>query len=295
MDEILRINGVTKKYNQLTAVNNFSLTVKRGDVYGILGPNGSGKTTILSIVTGIIFANNGEYSWFDDGNNDALRKKIGSIVEVPNFYPYLSLKDNLKLVARIKELGDDDIERVLTLTNLINRADDRFYTLSLGMKQRLAIAATLLGDPEVLILDEPTNGLDPEGIAEVREIIIAQAAKGKTILLASHILYEVEKVCSHVAVLKEGNLLACGRVSELLVDDDLVFVSAEDIESLNSFVQHSDMVKNHSRDGNSFILTLKSGFSAGDLNKAAFEKKIVLTRLETKKKSLESQFLELVK
>lgn len=295
MDEILRINGVTKKYNQLTAVNNFSLTVKRGDVYGILGPNGSGKTTILSIVTGIIFANNGEYSWFGDGNNDALRKKIGSIVEVPNFYPYLSLKDNLKLVARIKELGDDDIERVLTLTNLINRADDRFYTLSLGMKQRLAIAATLLGDPEVLILDEPTNGLDPEGIAEVREIIIAQAAKGKTILLASHILYEVEKVCSHVAVLKEGNLLACGRVSELLVDDDLVFVSAEDIESLNSFVQHSDMVKNHSRDGNSFILTLKSGFSAGDLNKAAFEKKIVLTRLETKKKSLESQFLELVK
>jgi ABC-2 type transport system ATP-binding protein len=295
LEKVLEISNVTKRYPRITAVSDFSLTINKGETYGILGPNGSGKTTILSVVTGIIFPNNGSYSWFGNGHNDFLRKKIGSLVEVPNFYPYLSLAKNLEIVSLIKEIPINDIDRVLKITGLIDRKNDKFYSLSLGLKQRLAIAATLLGDPEVLILDEPTNGLDPEGIAEVRNILIEEGNKGKTIILASHILDEVEKICSHVAILKEGKLLANGNVNNLLSADEVVILESENIESLNSVLKDKNLAKWTKIENNTIKAGLAEGLTSKELNKFLFENNIILSRLEPEKDKLESQFLELVK
>jgi len=277
------------------AVKNLSLSVKQGNVFGILGPNGSGKTTTLSIITGVIQPGRGEYSWFGQKPVSQLRKRIGSLIEVPHFYPYLSLKRNLQIVALIKEVPFQDIDRVLQLTGLFERRTSAFITLSLGMKQRLALASVLLGDPEVLVLDEPANGLDPEGIAEVRVIIQQEAEKNKTIIMASHILDEVEKVCSHVVVLKKGESIAQGRVHELLAEDEPVIISAENLSALEEEIIRSGMTSSVTKENNDLIIILKKEYQARDLNEFAHSKGYVLSKLITKKKSLESQFLELVK
>ena len=295
MEQILKIQHLSKKYGHITALNDLSIEVGPGHVFGILGPNGSGKTTTLAIITGVIAQDSGTFSWFGKTPVPDIRKRIGSLIEVPNFYPYLDLRTNLLLVARIKEKPEGDIERVLKTTRLWERRKSRFDTLSLGMKQRLSLAAVLLGDPEVLVLDEPANGLDPEGIAEVRDIIIQEAGKNKTIIMASHILDEVEKVCSHVAVLKKGSTIAQGRVHELLVADDPVIVVCKDAEKLEEELIRSGMTLSVDRRGNELTLVLKPEFDAGDVNALAFRKKMLLTHLETRKKSLEAQFLELVK
>lgn len=293
--EVLQINNLHKNYGRIRAVDGISFQVNKGEVFGILGPNGSGKTTTLSIITGIIEQNNGDFNWFGKPADKYARKKIGSLIEVPNFYPYLSLERNLIIVADIKEVDHSDIDRVLKVVNLFERKNSRFDTLSLGMKQRLALAAVLLGDPEVLVLDEPTNGLDPEGIAEVREVIKGEALKGKTIILASHILDEVEKVCSHVAVLKKGKTLAYGKVDELLNNDDLLYLEADDMNSLHSELQDCNFVKTLKQEPKQLIVTLNDGFKSADLNKYLFAKNVVLSRLDVRKTSLEMQFLELVK
>lgn len=261
----------------------------------MLGPNGSGKTTTLAIITGIIQQDEGTFSWFDKGWDAILRKRIGSIVETPNFYPYLSVANNLKIAAEIKDVSAGDIPRVLGITNLSDRTNSRFSTLSYGLKQRVALASSLLGDPEVLVFDEPTNGLDPEGIAEVRNIIIKEAEKGKTIILASHILDEVEKVCSHVAILKQGNLLAAGPVNELLTKDDTILVRSENLEKLQRFITDKSLAKWVEQENSLLKLALAKDLSSGDLNRLAFENGIVLEYLEVRKPDLESQFLELVK
>ncbi|MFH2095803.1 MAG: ATP-binding cassette domain-containing protein, partial [Bacteroidota bacterium] len=213
---ILHIDNLSKSYGHIKAVQNLALSIDRGNVFGILGPNGSGKTTTLSIVLGIVRPDAGHFTWFEGVDLREAKKRTGSLVETPNFYPYLSGEQNLKIVCDIRQVPYKDIDRVLKIVNLHQRGRSKYFTYSYGMKQRLALASLLLGDPEVLILDEPTNGLDPEGIAEVRRIISAEAEKGKTVIMASHILDEVEKVCSHVAILKKGELVSCGRVSELL-------------------------------------------------------------------------------
>jgi ABC-2 type transport system ATP-binding protein len=295
LEPILHIQQISKHYGRITAVKDLSLEVSAGHVFGILGPNGSGKTTTLSIITGIIAADKGSYLWYGKSTSAGIRKKIGSLIEVPNFYPYLDLIRNLTIVARIKKKPVVDIERVLKMTHLWERRKSRFDTLSLGMKQRLALSAVLLGDPDVLVLDEPANGLDPEGIAEVREIIKGEAEKQKTIILASHILDEVEKVCTHVAVLKNGNTIAQGRVHELLSADDPVVVECEDPDKLRSALVRAGMTATVDREDKQLIIILKSGYSARDVNEFAHQQGIVLTHLETRKKSLESQFLELVK
>ena len=276
-------------------MQDLSLEVGPGHVFGILGPNGSGKTTTLSIITGIIAANAGNYRWFGREPRAGLRKNIGSLIEIPNFYPYLNLVRNLKITARIKDKPADDTERVLKLVNLWERRKSRYDTLSLGMKQRLALAAVLLGDPSVLVLDEPANGLDPEGIAEVRDIIIREREKQKTIILASHILDEVEKVCTHVAVLKNGRSIAQGRVHELLAVDDPVIVSCAEADKLKEEIVRAGLSKSIDKDGNELLIILKKGKTARDINEFAFSKGIILDQLETRKISLESQFLELVK
>jgi len=203
--------------------------------------------------------------------------------------------NNLKIVARIKEVPADDIDRVLKATRLHERKYYPFSTLSLGMKQRLGIASVLLGDPDVMVLDEPTNGLDPEGIAEVRNIILQEAAKGKTVIIASHILAEVEKVCSHVAVLKAGNLLASGRVTELLGKEQIFLLSSPDIGKLEEPLARSGLIQSFERKGNDLYVNCPTSVTASELNKFAFQHDVVLDRIDPVKKSLESQFLELVK
>ncbi|TVR71630.1 MAG: ATP-binding cassette domain-containing protein [Marinilabiliales bacterium] len=295
MEKILEIKGLTKHYGRIRAVHMLDMEVGRGQVYGILGPNGSGKTTTLSVIMGVIRQQSGTFSWFGNGYSTGWKKRVGSLIEVPNFYPYLSLVKNLEIIALIKEVPAGDIDRVLEVTGLINRKHSPYRTLSLGMKQRLAMAAVLLGDPEVMVLDEPTNGLDPEGIAEVREIISDEAEKGKTVILASHILGEVEKVCSHVAVLKEGELLASGRVDELLGSDPVYMVSATDIQRFEEIIVRAGKAKKIEKKGDDLIITCSSPLPPEEINRFAFENGIVLSKLVPVKKSLESHFLELVK
>jgi ABC-2 type transport system ATP-binding protein len=295
LEPILNIQQISKQYGRITAVQELSIEVGAGHVFGILGPNGSGKTTTLAIITGVISPDRGTYRWYGRSASAAIRKNIGSLIEIPNFYPYLDLVRNLTLVARIKGKPLADIERVLKMTNLWDRRKSRYDTLSLGMKQRLALSSVLLGDPDVLVLDEPANGLDPEGIAEVREIINGEADKQKTIILASHILDEVEKVCTHVVVLKKGRSIAQGRVHELLAADDPVVAECDDPDKLKSALVRAGMSTSIARDGNRLIIVLSSGYVARDVNAFAHQQGLVLTHLETRKKSLESQFLELVK
>jgi len=295
LNTVLRTTDLTKSYGSIKAVKGVSLLIQEGNIFGILGPNGSGKTTTLAIITGIVHAESGSFNWFGEEPFPAQRKRIGSLIEVPNFYPYLSLERNLRVIAAIKGIPDSDIPRVLTITGLIKRSKSNFDTLSLGMKQRLALAAVLLGDPDVLVLDEPANGLDPEGIAEVREIILNEAAKQKTIILASHILDEVEKVCTHVGILKEGEVISLGKVNELLAAEDPVIISCDNITKLEEELIRSGMTSSVKKDNHDLVLILKNEFSAVDINKFAFDKGHTLTKLETRKKSLESQFLELVK
>jgi len=295
MSNILEIQQLSKSYRSVKAIKNLSIHIEHGQAFGLLGPNGSGKTTTLSILTGILRQDTGTFSWFGEVPNPRQRTRIGSLIETPHFYPYLNLEKNLRIICTIKNIGFDDIERVLKETRLFERRKSRFKTLSLGMKQRLGIAAALLGDPQVLVLDEPTNGLDPEGIAEVRETIIDQVEKGKTLILASHILSEVEKICSHVAILKNGDLLAAGSVKEILTEEEVVEFSSSDNVKLLKLLEKNNVVTEARKENGVLVALLQPGMKIGDLNTFAFGNGVVIDHLVSRKKSLEAQFLELVK
>ena len=295
MQEILSIRGLSKSYKNVRAIQNLDLQILEGQAYGILGPNGSGKTTTLSIVTGIIRQEGGHFSWFGEEPVAGQRRSIGSLIETPHFYPYLNLERNLRIICDIKGMPYGDIGRVLETAQLTERKRSRFTTLSLGMKQRLGIAAALLGDPRVLVLDEPTNGLDPEGIAEVREIVLQQVQQGKTLILASHILSEVEKICSHVAILKKGELLANGPVKELLAEDEIIEISCNNNDQLKRALKGSSLVKEIETENGVLILTLNDKVKPAEINSFAFDNKLVVHHMLSRKRSLESQFLELVK
>ena len=293
-DIVLSIQGLTKRYGSITAVNNLDLEIERGSVFGILGPNGSGKTTTLGALLDVIRPDSGSFSWFGGLPQKAQRKKIGAILEVPLFYPYLSGAQNLRMIARIKDLPGDDIDDALKAVDLYDRKDSRFKTYSLGMKQRLAVAATLIGRPEVLILDEPTNGLDPRGIAEIRNIILDVASKGVTIILASHILDEVKKTCTHMAVMEKGKKLFSGPVDEVLNVAQWVELAADNMAALQLSLKQADFVDNIQEEGDKYIVKLKSVIGQAELNSFFFTKGIVLTHLALRKKSLEKYFLELL-
>ena len=297
MAAVLNINGISKSYGKVKALTNLSLQINQGEVYGILGPNGSGKTTTLGILLDVLNADSGSFSWFGKAPSKESRRKIGSILETPNFYPYLTARQNLSLVCKIKHVNESEVDRVLTVVNLMERANSKFKTFSLGMKQRLALASALLGNPEILVLDEPTNGLDPQGIAEVRNIIKDLAKAGKTIIMASHILDEVEKICSHVAVLKQGNLLTFGPIHSVLNNQESVFVAANNVETelLKLCLSQIDGVSNINQAGNKFYMLLAQGKDSAFLNKALFEKGIVVTELGVQKPDLEANFLALIK
>jgi ABC-2 type transport system ATP-binding protein len=292
---ILETNSLDKSYGLVHAVNHLSLKVESGQVYGILGPNGSGKTTTLSMLMGIVRPDGGNFRWFGNQPGPAANLRIGALIETPNFYPYLSLEQNLKIVCRIKGVDEQDIQRVIKLVGLYDRWRSKYQTLSLGMKQRLALGSLLLGDPDVLVLDEVTNGLDPEGIAEVRTLIRQVASTGKTIILASHILDEVEKVCTHVVILKKGNKLAEGEVDSLIKGKEIIMLSGEIAEQVDQALCDSLLVESFTREGEEFKVILNDGSKPADLSKEMMGLGIVLTRLEVRKNRLEDQFLELVK
>ena len=279
----------------MRALKDVSFTVPEGSVFGILGPNGSGKTTLLSIILDVLRANQGNFLWFGQPGSPQQRKKIGSLLETPNFYHYLSGADNLKVTQSISGRGnEEDIMQVLKKVQLYERRKSRFKTYSLGMKQRLAIAASLLGDPKVLVLDEPTNGLDPVGIAEIRELIIELRHSGHTIIIASHLLDEVEKVCTHVAILKTGELITTGEVNEVMQDEDVVEASAADLNGLASVLQQFSSHVTINNVSNTVQFTLPKGTARlDDVNSYCFSKGVVLSHLVLKKKRLETRFFEL--
>ena len=296
METILKITNLHKKYRKVHAVNNVSVEIKKGNVYGILGPNGSGKSTTLGIVLNVVNKTSGEFEWFGGkySTHDAL-KKVGAIIERPNFYPYMTAEDNLKLVCKIKNIPYTKVFEKLELVGLLERKDSKFKTFSLGMKQRLAIASALLNDPEILILDEPTNGLDPQGIRQIRDLIRIIANQGTTILLASHLLDEVEKVCSHVIVIRNGVTLYQGTVDGITANEGFFELESENLEQLKSALQHFSQIEKIEKEENKLLVYLNDNLEPAELNSYLFKQNITLTHLVKRKHSLEEQFLELTK
>jgi ABC-type multidrug transport system ATPase subunit len=293
---ILTVDNIHKNYGSIQALKGVSFRVPEGSVFGILGPNGSGKTTLLGIILDVLKATSGSYQLFDETPSKKHRQQIGTLLETPNFYHYLSAVQNLKIAARIKERNEKDIDRVLDIVDLTKRRHSKFSTYSLGMKQRLAVASCLLGDPSVLMFDEPTNGLDPVGIAETRELIKKLNKEGKTIIMASHLLDEVEKVCSHVAVLLKGTLITHGHVDEILVNEDIVEAGASNIDLLLDALQNFPASLSIRKNEHYVEAIFASGEAQLDLiNQYCFEKGIILNHLRLRRKSLEAKFFELTK
>ena len=295
METILSLKNLDKKFGRVHAVNNLSFDIQKGNVYGILGPNGSGKSTTLGIILNVVNKTSGEFSWFD-GNlstHQAL-KKVGAIIERPNFYPYMTAIQNLSLICKIKDISTEKINEKLKIVNLFERRNSKFKTYSLGMKQRLAIASALLNNPEILILDEPTNGLDPQGIHEIREIIQKIAKNGTTILLASHLLDEVEKVCSHVVVIREGVKLYSGRVDEMSTSHGLFELNTNEPKNkLISILNNNSNIGSVKEEGDLVVAYLTTEMEATDINNYLFKNGITVSHLVKRKPSLEEQFLDL--
>ena len=295
METILTLKNLDKKFGRVHAVNNLSFDIQKGNVYGILGPNGSGKSTTLGIILNVVNKTSGEFSWFD-GNlstHQAL-KKVGAIIERPNFYPYMTAIQNLSLICEIKDISTEKIEEKLKIVNLFERRNSKFKTYSLGMKQRLAIASALLNNPEILILDEPTNGLDPQGIHEIREIIQKIAKNGTTILLASHLLDEVEKVCSHVVVIRDGVKLYSGRVDKMSASHGLFELNTNEPKNkLISILNNNSHIGSVKEEGDYIIAYLTEEMEASEINNYLFKNGITVSHLVKRKPSLEEQFLDL--
>lgn len=292
--KILQLNDLSKNYGKIKALDKVSFEVPEGTVFGILGPNGSGKTTLLSIVLDVLKSDEGSFKLFEENPNASHRRRMGSLLETPNFYHYLSARQNLEIAAEIKGRGKEDIENALKQVSLYDRRNSPFSTFSLGMKQRLAIASALLGNPDVLLLDEPTNGLDPVGIAEIRTLIIELASRGKTIIMASHLLDEVEKVCTHAVILKYGKQITYGPVSEILSNDDFVEISTHELEKATLILKQFEGVRKMTREGDLLILDFSAGKAdLAAINTFCFQNGVVLSHLQFRKKSLEKRFLEL--
>ncbi|WP_298300127.1 ABC transporter ATP-binding protein [Hydrotalea sp.] len=295
MENVLSTVDISKSYGPLKALNNLTFEVPKCAIFGILGPNGSGKTTTLGILLDVLKQDSGQYTWFNNQADAHYRKRIGTLLETPNFYHYLSAYDNLKITQAISGRGNkNDIDTALETVRLQSRKNDKFSTYSLGMKQRLAVAATLLGNPEVLVLDEPTNGLDPVGIVEIRTLIKELGQQGKTIIMASHLLDEVEKVCTHFCILKQGNLLVNGPVKEILSNEDVIILRAKNLELLKQVllsVTGYTLLK--IENGFCEIHCIANAILPEDLNAHCYNSGVILTHLEVKKKSLEEKFFEL--
>lgn len=291
---ILSTQNLTKKYGKLTALNQLNFDIQKGMVFGLLGPNGSGKTTTLGMLLDVLKPTSGSFEWFEKPPSAVSRRKVGAILETPCFYPYMTATQNLKVVAQIKDCSVKNIDPTLKTVGLYERRNDSFKTYSLGMKQRLAIGAALLANPPVLILDEPTNGLDPQGIVEIRELVIEIAKSGKTIILASHLLDEVQRVCTDFMVLRKGVKLFQGNVKAALSDQRTVEVGALDLSILqNALGDFNGIQKLEIKDGKC-QLTVLPEIQTADVSQFLFDKKIVVNHLVEKGGSLEKQFLKIL-
>ncbi len=295
METILSLDKLDKKFGNIHAVNQLSFDIQKGNVYGILGPNGSGKSTTLGIILNVVNKTSGDFQWFNGvlSTHQAL-KKVGAIIERPNFYPYMTAVQNLQLICKIKGVSYQEIDEKLKIVNLFDRKNSKFSTFSLGMKQRLAIASALLNDPEILILDEPTNGLDPQGIHEIRHIIKKIAANETTILLASHLLDEVEKVCNHIIVIRNGVKLFNGPVDALTNSNGFFEIKVDTaISSLQAVLEKHPAIESVKVTGDLVTAHLKTTCSASEINSYLFQNNIIAAHLAKRKPSLEEQFLSL--
>jgi ABC-2 type transport system ATP-binding protein len=293
---ILQIEQLTKRFSKrILAVDELDLEVVKGQVFGLLGPNGSGKTTTLGMLLGVVSRTKGKFSWFGQGDDYRLRKNIGAILEQPNFYPFLSARQNLQVHSRIKDIRKPDADGLLKLVGLSDRANDPFKTYSLGMKQRLAIASALLADPEVLIFDEPTNGLDPLGIAEIRQLILDIRDMDKTILLASHLLDEVQKVCSHFAVLRRGKKIYSGSVQDALHSTNTIAVGADNVDVLRNVLSDTNGIKGVEQHADHVSVDVSNEWTAATLNNYLVNKNVAVNFIQQKKSSLEEKFLEILR
>jgi ABC-2 type transport system ATP-binding protein len=292
---ILQTTSLTKRYGRILAVDNLDLEIQEGQVYGILGPNGSGKTTTLGMILGVTIKTNGHYSWFGKGEGFALRKRVGAILEHPIFYPYLTAVQNLRIGALIKDIKKPDFDHLLKLVGLYERRNDPFKTYSLGMKQRLAIASSMLTDPRVLIFDEPTNGLDPQGIAEIRRIILDIRELGKTIVIASHLLDEVQKVCTHFAVLRSGKKIFSGEVDDVLNQNSRIEIGCANLERVQKILANDQRVIQMSSENGRLVTEVEETMTTQDMNRLMIEHDIILNHLVFRRSNLEEQFLAILK
>lgn len=289
----LAVHGLTKRYGKTFAVDDVTFSVQSGQVFGFLGPNGSGKTTTIGMIFDVITPTDGTISVFGRSNREALaQRRLGGTLEQPNLCPYMTGRDNLRIVAAIKELDKKHIEPALKAVDLLDAANRVVSGYSLGMKQRLGLAAAMLGDPELLIFDEPTNGLDPDGMREIRDLIVSLSRAGRTILLSTHLLDEVEKICTHVAILNRGKLQRAGKVTDFTSENTSLRLRAQDLTQLLNVLSGFEFAKNVRTVENAVCLDLTGG-SPASLNRYLAERGIYLNELSSQRESLEQAFLSL--
>ncbi len=292
---VIQTSSLTKRFREVRAVDRVSIAVERGQVFGFLGPNGSGKTTTIGMLMGIITPTAGGFALFgasDPKGHLAARARVGATLETPNFYPYMSGRDNLRVAATIKGVGNDRLDECLEIVGLAGRGRHRFRTYSLGMKQRLALAATMLNDPELVILDEPANGLDPQGMKEVRDIIRILADRGKTIFLSSHLLWEIERMCTHVAIIRKGRVVKSGPVHEIVSGQVRALVQVEDAEALHAALADYPEATGVQTTDEGTVVSLKSDDLA-ELNRYLVGRGIYVSHLARHRQTLEDAFIEL--
>ncbi|MFW6083603.1 MAG: ABC transporter ATP-binding protein [Gemmatimonadota bacterium] len=292
---VIETRDLTKHYGDTRAVEGLDVTVEEGQVFGFLGPNGSGKTTTIGMLLGIVTPTRGSFRLLGaDGRGELsdVRRRVGATLEQPNFYPYLSCRDNLAIVARVKDAPAARIDEALETVGLLERGSTKFDACSLGMKQRLALAATMLGDPDLLILDEPANGLDPEGMRAIRDILLALAHRGKTIFLSSHLLWEVERTCTHVAILRHGRVVRTAAVEEITKGGAaLAALGADDLTALETTLADYPAAGSIEREAG-FVLAEVTDGDLAALNRWLAGRGIHLSHLSLKRRTLEDAFLE---
>ena len=295
-ETILQTRQLTKRFSRrILAVDGLDLDIPKGQVFGLLGPNGSGKTTTLGMILGVVAKTHGSYNWFGEGDHYHLRKRIGAILEQPNFYPFLSARQNLVVHSQIKDIRKPDLDGLLKMVGLYERSNDPFKTYSLGMKQRLAIASAMLANPEVLIFDEPTNGLDPMGIVEIRQLILDIRDMDKTIILASHLLDEVQKVCSQFAVLRRGKKIYSGSVEEALNSHSSIAIAADDQALLAKVMAQCPGIRDMNIGDDVITFQANDGWTVASINAFLVQHQVPVNYIQQKKSSLEEKFLEILR
>ena len=295
---VIETDGLTKRYGHVLAVDELSLNVPRGRIFGLLGPNGSGKTTLMSMLLGLVRPTAGRFTLFgtppENGGLDRLLHRIGALIETPTFYPYLSGRNNLAYFQGISGRGNPaELDSLLEQVGLGGRGGDKFQTYSLGMKQRLGLAYTLLGDPELLVLDEPTNGMDPAGMAEVRELIRGLAGENRTVILSSHLLNEVEQVCDSVGILSHGRLIAQGDVAELLQERGQPHVRLRTTDDRKAYeiLNALAWVDSVSAD-NGYLVAGVDAVRSWEITAALSRNEVYVSEMTTAQMSLEQYFLD---